>query len=135
MNEQENDTVKNNSKMTRIIIFVIYLALLFLIFLLLTNSGMELFLAILLLLFFLLIMIGPIFYGFKRPYYYRLFHRDRTKSTEKKPTNTKSNIPKPYNYEVKFKKPLIRKCPSCGMTIANFVKKCPQCGTQLGFIF
>ena len=131
MNNQANDTVKNRSLMIRSIIFILYIALLFLLYFILTNSGMEPFLTFLLLLFFLLIMIGPIFYGFTRPYYYRLFPRKKTEWTERKPTNTKSKLPKPYSTELKFRKPLIRKCPSCGMTIANFVKKCPQCGTVI----
>ena len=131
MNDQANDAVKKHSKRNKTIIIVLYIAFFLLLFLLLTISGMEPFLTFLILLFFFLVMIGPIFYGFKLPYYFRLFRRDRTKTIEKKPTNTKSNIPIPYNYEKKFSKPLIRKCPSCGMTIASFVKKCPQCGTVI----
>jgi len=132
MNDEAKEVVKNRSKTVRSIVFILYFALLFLLFFVFTNSGMEPFLTFLILLFFLLVMIGPIFYGFQSPYYKKLFQKKKKQQwTEKKPSNTKSKIPKPYTTELKFRKPLIRKCPSCGMTIANFVKKCPQCGTVI----
>jgi predicted RNA-binding Zn-ribbon protein involved in translation (DUF1610 family) len=31
----------------------------------------------------------------------------------------------------KYKKPIVRKCPNCGIQLASFVKKCPNCGEEM----
>ena len=31
----------------------------------------------------------------------------------------------------KYRKPLTRKCPKCGILLASFIKKCPHCGERV----
>ncbi|MFX1383223.1 MAG: hypothetical protein ACFFBP_12350 [Promethearchaeota archaeon] len=132
MSEQNNNDDNKYSIRIRSIIFILYVLLLFYLFLVFINIGMNAILVMVILIFFLLLMIGPIFYGFKSPFYSRLFQKKSKKvwtEKQKKIDPSKSKTPRPFGTEIKFRKPLIRKCPGCGMTVANFVKKCPQCGT------
>jgi len=130
MSNPTNDEIKNRNLLIRSIIFIFFVSFLIYLFFVFLNLRMDALLAFLILLFFLLVMIGPIFYGFKGSFYSRLFQKKKKKEwTEKKPNYSKSKMPIPYTTEIKFRKPLIRNCPSCGMTVASFVKKCPQCGT------
>ncbi len=134
-NNKNNAPGSNGQKLlVRVVIFILYVLFLFYLFHIFTNLGIEGFLSFLILLFFLLLMIGPVFFGFKSPFYARIFQKKTsiwTEKTKKDNKNSQSNKPRPFSTEINFRKPLIRTCPYCGMIVANFVKKCPQCSTSI----
>ncbi|MBN1215928.1 MAG: hypothetical protein JXA99_10880 [Candidatus Lokiarchaeota archaeon] len=42
-----------------------------------------------------------------------------------------SRKPRPDILQFNYQKPLIEKCPNCGIILANFMKKCPNCNYEL----
>ena len=127
----------------RVIFIIIYSIILFYLYTIFLNLGVDPIVILLIVIFLVLIVIGPLITGISKDVYHRLFRQMDKKTKEKsdyeiykeglkyerpitqnKPRNNRS-------LEFKYKKSIIRKCHYCGMTIPNFVKKCPFCGKPI----
>lgn len=129
MNEKDNSDPKKSNLSLRIICLIIFLLFLIYLYFVFTDLGAPPIINILILLFFLLIMIGPLINGFKKSFYYRLFPKKKTEQEfKRKTTRSQSPIIQAQDIDYKYRRPIIRSCRYCGMTVANFMKKCPQCG-------
>ncbi|MBN1800418.1 MAG: hypothetical protein JW891_02875 [Candidatus Lokiarchaeota archaeon] len=135
MNEKDGEIKKITKKEApKIIFFVFYLIFLLYLFFLLTDFRVPLFIIVLLLLFLLLLVIGPLLNGLRKSYYSRLFPKKGKQSSEefkKTPIRKKPPDIRSQDIEFEYRKPLLRTCRYCGMTVANFADKCPQCGKPI----
>jgi hypothetical protein len=104
----------------------------------LTKFGSSLLLTILILVFAFLIFLGGLF-GAQHISFFSRFKRKKNKYL-----NDKDKFLKEYekyhphlrrvdyvNLNLKYRKPIVRNCPNCGITLASFVKKCPNCGEKI----
>ncbi|MHA1670296.1 MAG: zinc ribbon domain-containing protein [Promethearchaeota archaeon] len=98
----------------------------------LINYGSSHLLALLILFFFTLLFIGLLVKGKE---IFSLFKHKRYNNQQ----NEKERYLKEFEthhvrridhikLDSKYRKPIIRKCPNCGMLLPHFVKKCPNCG-------
>ena len=140
MIDGEKDTKspeKNYLKIVfKFILLGIYLIILLLFYDLLTKNQANPLIIILILGFSMLIFAGSIFSMKRRRdrLYSKMFPKGKGKNSGKRKRSAdnkdafyRKHSYKPIRLEVKNNKPLIEKCPNCGMILANFVKKCPVC--------
>lgn len=126
-------------------LFVILLILIVLIFLfqILTEFGSPFFITILVLLFVFLVFLGLLLRKNSGSIYKKLFpdkrdairrrreRRERKIVFEKTPEIAQHDKVKNVDLNVKYKKPMIKRCPKCNMIVPNFMKKCPNCGQEI----
>ena len=146
----ENQSNQSNRKKVRskksiifrVIFITLYTLLLFYLYTIFLDLGINHIIILLILIFLILIVIGPLITGISKDLYRRLFQKV-DKSKEKSgyeiykeglkyerpviPEKPRNNI----SLDFKYKKSIIRKCPYCGIIIPNFVKKCPNCGKPI----
>jgi hypothetical protein len=115
----------------RVIILGGFSYLLYELYWILIDVGTYPFIAILILIFLFLLFLGILLKRKGESFFSRFMH------TNKEQTDTyKSNKPRVRRVDLialdsKYKKPIIRKCPNCGIQLASFVKKCPNCGEEM----
>ncbi len=135
MNLEEGNIKKITRKEApKIVFFVFYLIFLLYLFFLLSDLGIPTIIIVLLLLFLFLLVIGPLLNGLRKSYYSRLFPKKNGQSSQefkKNPTRKKPPSIRSQDIEFDYRKPLLRTCRYCGMTVANFTDKCPQCGKPI----
>jgi hypothetical protein len=115
----------------RLIFLVIYLILLYYLYWILIDLRTYPFIAVLILIFAFLLFLGVLlkkrgesfFSQFKRK---KPILPDYSKS--EKPRVRRIDL---ITLDSKYRKPIVRKCPKCGMQLAGFVKKCPNCGEEM----
>ncbi len=147
MENQPNNSNRKKSRSKKSIIFriifiILYTILLFYLYSIFLDLGMNPLIILLILIFLILIVIGPLITGISKDLYRRLFQKvDKSKKKsdyqmykeELKyerpviPDKPRHNI----SLDFKYKKSIIRKCRYCGIIIPNFVKKCPNCGKPI----
>ncbi|MFW9771764.1 MAG: hypothetical protein ACFFFB_04900 [Candidatus Heimdallarchaeota archaeon] len=127
----------------RFIFIAFYLISLYFLYIFLVDLAIEHWIIIIILIFLILIVIGPLLTGISKSMYRRLFPKrerreksdyelykedlkSQSQTYEFKPVDTKD-----INLNFKYRKPIIRKCPNCKITIPNFVKTCPNCGVPV----
>jgi predicted PurR-regulated permease PerM len=147
----ENHSIKSNEKKVRrkksiifrIIFIIIYSIVLYYLYTLFLDLGVEQIIILLILIFLILIVIGPLLTGISKDIYSKLFQSVDKKSKQKSDyqiykEGLKNERPisqdkqtNNISLDFKYKKSIIRKCLYCGMIIPNFVKKCPYCGKPI----
>lgn len=146
-NDRDNKAEELQSKITKdrrraiLRIFVLVLILAFLVFLYdaLTQFGSPFFISILILLFVFLVFLGLLLRKNRGSIYKRLFPdkreaiqkkraRKEHKMLLKRPSTPQHEKIGNIDLNVKYKKPVVKRCPSCNIVVPNFAKKCPFCG-------
>lgn len=127
----------------RLIFIVFYIVILFFIYLFLVNINIQYWIIIIILLFLILVVVGPLITGISKSMYRQKFpKKEKGKKSdyqlykEQLQSKSKDNELKvkeitTVNLDFKYKKSIIRRCTSCGITIPNFVKVCPYCGKTI----
>lgn len=142
---KENKKYRNKKVIGRLIFLILYSAFLITISIFLITSNFNPVIVILIVVFLFLLVLGPVINGIQKTIYSRTFldKKGKTKTgyqeykellqkekeIEPKELKFDTNI----NLNFKYKKPLIRKCKNCGMTLVSHVKKCPNCGEKLSY--
>ncbi|TFG05126.1 MAG: hypothetical protein EU539_09725 [Promethearchaeota archaeon] len=140
----DNTAIKDNKKIRTIIIKLVFLItnliIILILFLLLSIYSSNPIIIILIVVFAFLVIIGPFFRRNRKSYYSRIFPNKSTKHLEeykglKKKRSSEGIAPTQLSHEInfdfKYKKPVLRKCPKCGMILPSFVKKCPVCNKSI----
>jgi len=146
MSNEINEKVKDRKRLiVLLIVLIIYLCIIIYLYFLFIQFGAHPFISLLLLTFIFLITISPFLRKNKKSLYSRMFPNRKRKSKlnyQKKGVNIQDEtefyeiqpkIPKSINLDLNYRKPIIKKCESCGNIIPNFVKKCPFCNTQIKY--
>ncbi|MHA2429867.1 MAG: hypothetical protein ACXACC_02425 [Promethearchaeota archaeon] len=143
MNQTEIKKEKRlgKSNISKIILLILYsFFLLYLYTILITIEG-NLFVVIITLIFLFLLGLGLIVSGVEK--LSKLFHRKVKKqktdyqrykeylSSEIEPVDNGIRNDKKISLEFRYRRPLLRKCGKCGMTLTSFAKKCPLCGKTI----
>lgn len=125
---QEERTSKRNL-ITTIVLMVILILFLIFITLFMMDYNAPLPVIILVVAFLFLFFSGLIMKSKEISLIDRLFPKKKIKFD----LGTEEEIPRnrDINIEFKYKTPLVKKCPSCGITLPGSMKKCPICGTVL----
>ncbi|MFX1572949.1 MAG: hypothetical protein ACFFB0_09375 [Promethearchaeota archaeon] len=134
--EKQNSIRKHSKKfyIFRIILLTIYVGFLILLYRILLDFGSSHLIAILIFTFAFLVFLGLLVKS-KDLSLLSLFKRKKIK---------KENYIKDYekyhphlrrvdyvNLNLKYRKPIVRKCSNCGIVLAGFVKRCPNCGEKI----
>ncbi|MFX1356536.1 MAG: hypothetical protein ACFFA8_04555 [Promethearchaeota archaeon] len=119
----------------RIILLIIFCVVLYFFYWVLIDLGSPPFVAILILIFCFLLFLGVLFRRKGISFFSRFIHKKDQDSTSQY-KEIKSNKPRIRRVDYvklnsKYRKPIIRKCPNCGMELANFVKTCPNCREKI----
>lgn len=147
MNKEKNREHKYRKKKVvgRLIFLILYSAFLIIISIFLITSNFNAVIVILIVVFLFLLVIGPVINGIQKTIYSRAFSDKKSKSKtgyqeykellqkEKEIESKELKLDKKINLNFKYKKPLIRKCKNCGMTLVSHAKKCPNCGEKLSY--
>ena len=114
----------------RVIILAAFLFLLYELYWILIDVGTYPFVAILTLIFLLLLFLGILLKKKGESFFSRFMHTKEQTDTYKaqKPRVRRVDL---IALDSKYKKPIIRKCPNCGIQLASFVRKCPNCGEEM----
>ena len=140
----ENTDIKKKSwkrNLIKIISVIVYIIFLYELYNILRNFGASLLLALLIMLFPTLVFIGVLVKD-KNVSFFSRYKRNRNNSTKDTSKEDFLNEYDKYhpqkrridyiNIQSKYRKPLVRKCPNCGIMVPGFVKKCPNCGERIG---
>ncbi|TFF97779.1 MAG: hypothetical protein EU547_03345 [Promethearchaeota archaeon] len=105
-----------------------------LLFLILIFGKVNLIVAILVCIFLWLFLYGFIVKG--RDIKIKVFKSHNKYESPRNRNKEEYKVILPRKVETKtldfnYKKPLIVKCPNCGMTLISSIKKCPNCGEKL----
>lgn len=117
----------------RLIIFFLLLIGLYFLYWILIDLGSTPLLTFFILLFIFLFVLGVLLKRKGQSFFSR-FKRDKSESPayqEKKTQKVRIRRVDVINLNSQYKKPIIRKCPKCGIQLASFVKKCPNCNEKL----
>ncbi len=131
-----NDTFYNK-RFTRLQIFirlvflVIYLIFLYIFYWILIDLGTYPFVAILILIFALLLFLGILLKKKGKSLFSRFKRKSPNLSDRYKTEKPRVRRVDLITLDTKYRKPIVRKCPNCGIQLAGFVKKCPNCGEEM----
>lgn len=132
----ENDSKQHFNRKQKIVrfiavfIYIIFLTVLFSYLLHLTKNLIIIFLVVL---FLFLLFLGIILRKGRFNLLSRLFPSLEKELTlfDDGDSEDSNDSPKNINFDFKYKRPLIKKCPECGFTLTQFMKKCPSCGKEI----
>ncbi len=132
--EETKARKRANKIITSIALIILIVILIYLFIYLIEHHKMPFFIAFLITLFIFLFLLGFILRKRKRSIL-SLFPQFRSKpSKEDRRINYIAQLskkPRPDILKFNYRKPLIIKCPNCGMMLTNFMKKCPKCNIEL----
>ena len=143
--KKENKKYRNKKVIGKLIFLILYSAFLITISIFLITSNFNPIIVILIVTFLFLLVLGPVINGIQKTIYSKAFLDKKGKSKigyqeykeflqKKKEIEPKElKFDKKINLTFKYKKPLIRKCKNCGMTLVSHVKTCPNCGEKLSY--
>lgn len=121
-----------NYSVLKLVLLIIFAIFLFFFYNTLISFGSSHLLALLILSFFFLFFIGLLFKGkemfslFERNRYNNLQQSEKEKYLKEFEKHHVRRIDH-IKLDTKYRKPIIRKCPNCGILLPHFVKKCPNC--------
>lgn len=136
----ESKKNKNSRKniVIKLIGIILYSVVFIYLFYFLVTLGFNPVIISILLLFIILTTLGLFFRTKKKRLYSRMFPENKNGQIrkeqiikQKEVQNQEIKIPKPFNLELEYRKPLIDKCKYCGNIVPNFVKKCPFCNKKI----
>lgn len=123
----------------KLIFLIISIIVLFFLYYVLIIFKLNPLIVVLIIVFVFLLFLGPFFKDRrKKKFYSRMFPDKNKKKYQRKreiQEYYKENLPqrltlKNIDLNIKYRKPIIRKCSNCKMIIPNFSKKCIFCGSQ-----
>ena len=124
----------------KVISIVVFLIFLYELYNFLMNLGASLLLALIIMLFPTLVFIGVLVRDKSKPFL-SIFSKNKNNSKDSSKEDFLSVYEKYHpqqrrvdvvNIQSKYRKPIIRKCPNCGIIVPGFAKKCPNCGESIG---
>jgi len=129
---KEKELKKNILSRKQVISLVILIIILILFFIYIILSGTNFIVALLVILFFFLFFFGLIYKGSELSVssYFGSSRSKKKSSRDRSKEQYKIEIPKretPESLNFTYHRPLIRKCPNCGMILTRNMKKCPNC--------
>ena len=131
MNEKSTRTKFSRGQIIiRVIILGVFVFLLYELYWILIDVGTYPFVAILILIFLFLLILGVLLKKKGESFFSRFVQKKDQTDTYKagKPRVRRVDL---ITLDSKYKKPIVRKCPNCGIQLASFVKKCPNCGEEM----
>ena len=141
--KNENNGVTDlhqRGKLAKILILIIYLAVVVFLFYVLSILGIDPIITIVLLFCMSSIVLGSIFRKKKKKSIYSELYPDKKRNKIQRPprklelnieTDSEDTVQKKLrnvDLSFRYRKPLINKCENCGMMITGYKKKCPTCG-------
>lgn len=146
MHNQENLNKKSKKSVyLRLIVLIVEIIVIIILYAFLAEFGANPLIIVLILIFIFLTFAGPLLKKKQGSLYAEMFP-DKNKVREeiikrKKEDGQKREEMRLFNLrhknkinlDVKYTKPIIRKCEKCGMIVPKFTKKCPICGNKMGF--
>lgn len=134
-NKPKKATFTRKQYILRLILLIIYIYLLYELYWLILKLGGTPLIAILILTFAFLFFLGLLLKKKGRSLFSLFKRKKKQTSTNyydkirgKKPHIRRIDI---INLDSKYRNPIIRKCPNCGIELAGFVKQCPNCGEKI----
>ena len=136
---QKRKVLNKKAVIIRLIFILFYVVILFFIYLFLVNINIQHWIIVIILFFLILIVVGPLITGISKSMYHQMIpKKEKGRKSDyqlyKEQLQSKSQAHelkakdvKAVNLDFKYKKSIIRKCTSCGITIPNFVRVCPYC--------
>ncbi len=144
----DQDIEKKKSKkgiILRLFFLIVNLLIVFFLYNLLNEFGINPFIIGLILIFVFLVFAGPLLSGKSKSLYSRMFPDKKKKAREKFQRKREEYEKKDemrqfklkhinqINLDFEYRKPIIHKCEYCGMIITQFAKKCPICGKKTDY--
>ena len=132
MNEKSTRTKFSRGQIIiRVIILGVFVFLLYELYWILIDVGTYPFVAILILIFLFLLILGVLLKKKGESFFSRFTHKEKEKTDVYKAGKPRVRRVDLITLDSKYKKPIVRKCPNCGIQLASFVKKCPNCGEEM----
>jgi len=140
--DKEEKSLKRGT-IIKILLPILYLVVLIYLYYLLTEFGFNPLLITLILGFVFLSLLGLLFRKKKqKTLYSKMFPEKKKRRSEmdhqNKVVKIEEEFEKPFpenikaiSLDFKYRRSIINKCESCGITITSFVKRCPNCGTKV----
>jgi len=140
--DKEEKSLKKGS-LVKILLPILFLVVLIYVYYILTEFGHNPLLITLILSFVFLSLLGLVFRKKKqKTIYSKMFPEKKKRRSEidrqKKVVKIEKEFEKPLpettktiSLDFKYRRSIINKCESCGITITSFMKNCPNCGKNI----